>query len=154
MHIHEYLQLVYHNEQQLAKAFSKVARLHQNEPEIYYMCLMLAMWSIEHARDVLPFKKKYTWPESSTTATERLNPAISDDPQNGELNLLHDLHGLWLQTKEIEICWSVLLQAAKTIRDEELETACASMAKETKRQSDWLISRVKKAAPQILVVTD
>jgi hypothetical protein len=154
MNLQDYLELVHNSEQQLAKAFSKVAQHHQEEPDIYYMCLMLAMWSIDHARDLQPLMEKYSQPASKSKEPERLNQTLFKEPGKGELALLRDLHDLWLLTKEIEICWNVLLQAAKAIHDEELETACVSMAKETKRQSDWLITRVKQAAPQILVVAE
>jgi hypothetical protein len=151
MHIQDYLEMVYKSEQQLAKAFSKVAQHHQDEPDIYYMCLMLALWSIEHAKDLHPFREKYAHHASITKVPEQSNHALFNEPRKGELALLSDLQDLWLLTKEIEICWNVLLQAAKAGQDEELETACVSMAKETKRQSDWLIARIKQVAPYILV---
>jgi hypothetical protein len=154
MHIHEYLELAHNSEHQLAKAFSKVAQHHQEEPDIYYMSLMMALWSIEHTRDIQTLKEKYKQHASNSTEPERLNQTLFSEPRKGEPALLRDLHNLWLLTKEIEICWNVLLQAAKAIHDEELETACVSMAKETKRQSDWLITRVKQAAPQILVAAE
>ncbi len=150
MHIQDYLELVYNSEQQLAKAFSEVAKHHQEEPDIYYMCLMLALWSIEHTRDLQPLKEKYSTNAAQMKEPERLNQTHFTEPRKGELDLLSDLHDLWLLTKETEICWNVLIQAAKAIHDEELETACVSMAKETKRQSDWLITRVKQAAAQTL----
>jgi hypothetical protein len=150
MHINDYLELVQSSEQQLAKAFSRVARNHQDEPDIYYMCLMLALWSIEHARDVKSLKEKYARFAPITNEPGRSGQAHVNDMHNGETTLLGDLHDLWLLTKEIEICWNILLQAAKANQDEELETACDSMAKETKRQSEWLIARVKQAAPKIL----
>ena len=150
MHLQDYLELVCNCEQQLAKAFSKVARNHQDEPHIYYMCLMLALWSIEHAREVESYKVKYAHPASKSKEPERVHQAFLDEPLKGELALLRDLHDLWLLTKEIEICWNVLLQAAKAKTDKDLETSCIAMAKETKRQSDWLIARVKQAAPHIL----
>lgn len=154
MHIQDYLELVHNSEQQLAKAFSKVAQHHQEEPDIYYMCLMLALWSIEHAKDIQPFQEKYSQHAPKMKEPERHNQTLFKELSKGELALLQDLHDLWLLTKEIEICWNVLMQAAKAIHDEELETAIGGMAKETKRQSDWLITRVKKAAPQILVVAE
>lgn len=155
MHIQDFLELAYNTEQQLARAFSKVAKHHQDKPDIYYMSLMLALWSIEHAKDLLPFKEKYAaYPVSKIKEPERLDQTLFKESSGEDLLLLRDLHDLWLLTKEIEICWNVLLQTAKAIRDEELETACASMAKETKRQSEWLIERVKQAAPSILAVVE
>jgi hypothetical protein len=151
MHIQDYLEMVYKSEQQLAKAFSKVAQHHQDEPEIYYMCLMLALWSIEHAKDLHPFREKYAQHASVTKMPESLSLALFNEPRKGELALLRNMQDLWLLTKEIEICWNVLLQTSKAGQDKELETACVSMAKETKRQSDWLIARIKQAAPKILV---
>jgi len=151
MQIQDYLELVYNSEQQLSKAFSKVAKYHQDEPDIYYMCLMLALWSIEHAREASSFREKYARKSTKTAEPDRLNKAVFNEPRTGETALLLDLHDLWLLTKEIEICWNVLLPAAKANNDKELEIACEGMARETKRQSDWLIARVKQAAPKIVV---
>lgn len=154
MHIQDYLQLVYTSEKQMAEAFIKVAEHHKAEPDIYYNCLTLASWSDEHARKIEPLKEKYEKHSKKSKEPERLNQTLFKEPRKGSLSLLRDLHDLWLLTKEVEICWSVLLQAARVIRDKDLESLYEDLDKETNRQSDWLLTRIKQAAPQILVVAE
>ncbi|WP_245602825.1 hypothetical protein [Gloeothece verrucosa] len=55
---------------------------------------------------------------------------------------------------EVYLCWIVLLQAARALRDSELETLCQQFDGETKRQISWLITRIKHIAPQTLVVAE
>lgn len=154
MHVQDYLQLVSVSEGQMAEAFTKVANHHMEEPDIHFTCLMLASWSERHVNEIEPLKKKYSKHAGKTREPERLNQTLFKDPRKGALALLRDLHDLWLLTKEIEICWKVLLQAARALRDNDLESLCENLQKETKSQSDWLLTRVKQAAPQILVVTE
>lgn len=154
MHVQDYLQLVSVSEGQMAEAFKKVANHHMEEPDIHFTCLMLASWSEKHVNEIEPLRKKYSEHAGKTREPERLNQTLFKDPRKGALALLRDLHDLWLLTKEIEICWKVLLQAARALRDNDLESLCENLQKETKSQSDWLLTRVKQAAPQILVVAE
>ncbi len=73
-------------------------------------------------------------------------------PRQGSLALLRDLHDLWLMANEVQLCWTVLEQAAQALRDEELEQVCQECGKETKRQTSFFLTRIKQAAPQALVV--
>ncbi|HEY9768407.1 MAG TPA: hypothetical protein V6C71_07830 [Coleofasciculaceae cyanobacterium] len=52
---------------------------------------------------------------------------------------------------EVSLCWIVLLQAARAVRDKELEAVCERLDGETNRLS-WLLTRIKHVAPQTLVV--
>ncbi|MGE5406864.1 MAG: hypothetical protein ACM3NR_04045 [Methanosarcina sp.] len=154
MHIQDYLELVLNSEENMAEAFRKVADHHKKEPDVHFTCIMLASWSDRHIEQIKPFRKKYSEKAGNTREPERLSQTLFKGPRKGPLALLRDLHDLWLLTKEIEISWKVILQAAKALRDEELVFTIESLAKETKRQSDWLQTRIKQAAPQILVVAD
>jgi hypothetical protein len=97
---------------------------------------------------------KYEKHAGKTKEPERLSQTLFKEPRKGPIALLRDLHDLWLITKEIEISYKVLLQAARALRDTELETLILRLSSDTKRQSDWLLTRVKQAAPQILVVAE
>lgn len=154
MHIQDYLQLVLNSEQQMAEAFGKVANHHKEEPDIHFTCLMLEKWSDQHVKKIEPFRKKYAEKATGTKEPERLSQTLFKEPRKGSLALLRDLHDLWLLTKEIEVSWKVILQAAKALRDEDLVNTGVELSKETKRQSDWLLTRIKQAAPQILVVAE
>lgn len=154
MHVQDYLQLVLNSEYQLAESFSKVADHHKEEPDIFSMCLNLSSWSENHIKMLEPFRSKYEKHAGKTREPERLSQKLFKEPRKGPLALLRDLHDLWLITKEIEISYKVLMQAARALRDKELESAITKLSSETKRQSDWLQTRIKQAAPQILVVAD
>jgi bacterioferritin (cytochrome b1) len=154
MHVHDYLQLVLNSEQQTSEAFKKVANHHKEEPDIYFTCQMLASWSEKHAEALNPFNKKYIKKAGNTKEPERLSQTLFKEPRKGPIALLRDLHDLWLLTKEIDISYKVLLQAAKALRDTELQRLLEEQSEETKRQSDWLQTRIKQAAPQILVVAE
>ncbi len=154
MHLQDYLLLVYTSEKQLAESFIKVAEHYKAEPDIYYNCLTLASWSDGHVRKIEPLKGKYVKHAEKSKKPERLIQTLSRESGNGSLSLLRDLHDLWLLTKEVEICWKVLLQAARALRDKDLESLCEILDKETNRQTDWLLTRIKQAAPQILIAAD
>lgn len=154
MHVHDYLKLVLNSEQQLSEAFKKVAGHHIDEPDIHFTCLMLGEWSARHAEELSPFNKKYEGKAGNTKEAERLSQTLFKEPRKGPIALLRDLHDLWLITKEIEISYKVILQAAKALRDIPLQNLLEEQSEETKRQSDWLQTRIKQAAPQILVVAD
>ncbi len=48
----------------------------------------------------------------------------------------------------------ILYSAAKALRDKELETACEQFDGQTKQHIAWLLTRIKQAAPQTLVVAN
>jgi hypothetical protein len=54
---------------------------------------------------------------------------------------------------ECDISWAVVGQAAKGAKDKELVRVVDRCEQDTSRQLLWLKSRMKQAAPQILVVT-
>jgi hypothetical protein len=150
MHLGKYIGIAHLGEKALARALKMVADKHGSEPDIYHTCHLLASWSKSHQKGLKPFIAKYS--EEKDKEAERLSQSLFTKPRSGELGMLRDLHDLWLMTQEMNVCWNVILQAARALRDKELEKACMKFDEETKRQSDWLLTRIKQAAPQILVV--
>lgn len=150
MHIGNYLGLVHESEQQLAKAFKQIAEHHGDEPDIYQTCMLLSSWSEAHVKALKPFVDRYS--EERSEEPERLSQSLFEEPRSGSLALLRDLHDLWLITNEVHLCWVVILQAARALRDLELEDLCQQLDNQTHRQQAWLLTRIKQAAPQILVV--
>ncbi|TQS24559.1 hypothetical protein [Microbispora sp. KK1-11] len=70
----------------------------------------------------------------------------------GGLALLWDLHGLYLLGTECDLSWSVVAQAARGLRDDDLLGLARHCAPETAIQLLWLRTRMHQAAPQVLVV--
>ncbi len=150
MHLANYLGLASASEKLLAEAFDKVARHHQDEPDILQTCTKLSAWSLQHHGRLQPFVAKYS--EGKSSEPDRLHKALFDGTRSGSLGLLRDLHDLWLLANEVDLCWVMISQAALGLRDEELKATCGEFKTDTKRQLDWLMTRMKQAAPQALMV--
>lgn len=150
MHIGNYLELVHHSEQELAKAFHMVAQKHSEEPDVLVTCRLLASWSEQAVADLKPFIEKYQ--EQRNREPERLLKTLFDKPRTGSMALLRDLHDVWLMASETELCSIILRQAADGLRDKALTGVCDNIQKIAKRQLAWLLTRMKSAAPQTLIV--
>lgn len=152
MHIGNYLGLVHSSEKDLAKAFKLVATHHMAEPDIFQTCMKMSQWSENHVVNLQQFVERYS--EEKNSEPDKLTRMLFDKPRKGSLGLLRDLHDLWLLANEVQLCWIVILQAAQALRDIELELACQKLDKQTSQQLEWLLTRIKQAAPQSLVVAE
>lgn len=150
MHVGNYLGLVHTSEQQLADALIQVANHHGDEPDVEETCKLLSSWSRLHVEQLKPLVLRYA--EDKSDEPERLNQVLFTEPRSGSLALMRDLHDLWLLASEVQLCWMVLDQASKALRDRELESVCSQCSEQTKRQLTWLLQRIRQAAPQTLVV--
>lgn len=151
MHIGKYIDLVHRSEVDLEKAFLKVAKAHGDEPDVEQMCKMLASWSKTLATGLEPIAKKYK--EEHDKEPDRLTQTLLKDTRTGGMALLRDLHDLYLITCEVEVSCIVLKQGADGLRDKELMAMCEETERQTKRQLLWLLTRMKAAAPQTLIVS-
>ena len=152
MHIGNYLALVHKSEQDLVKAFRMVADEHGGEPDVYEMCQLLASWSERHVQELAPFVKKYS--EERNKEPDRLMNTLFGTPRKGTLALMRDLHDLWLLASEAQLCCVILRQAADGLRDKALTEVCDALQHTSKRQLSWLLTRMKSAAPQTLIVAE
>lgn len=150
MHVGNYLGLIENSEQQLADALMAISQHHGDEPDIEQTCELLASWSRQNLEKLKPLIERYS--EEKSDEPERLKRDLFESPRTGSLALLRDLHDLWLLASEVQLCWSVLDQAAKALRDRDLESVCTECSAQTKRQVSWLLHRIRQAAPQALVV--
>lgn len=152
MHIGRYIDLVYQTERNLATAFRKVSEAHGDEPDVYQSCQLLARWSDELGEEMEPFMASYK-PENDKEP-DRLTQTLLKDTRKGGMALLRDLHDLYLVATEVQICCTILKQAADGLRDKNLTAICEEVERQTKRQLKWLLTRMKAAAPQTLIVAE
>ncbi|MGZ7066872.1 MAG: molybdopterin oxidoreductase family protein [Methanobacterium sp.] len=150
IHMADYIGLVHQSEQQLEQAFKDVAEHHKDEPDVYSACNLLASWSKTQYENIEKFNDRYS--EHKESEPEDLRKEIFHGPRSGGIGLVRDLHDLWLLANESHISWIVLLQAAKSLRDKELESVCVEGGQQNRRQMAWILTRIKQAAPQALVV--
>ena len=149
MRVSNYIEYIQQCEKELAKAFKVVAKHHILEPDVHEICQLLASWSLDHAENLSLMAKRYG--EEEEKEPDRLDYSILT-MRTGSLGLLRDLHDLWVMASEVKLCWIILLQAAKALRDMKLKLACLQYGKQTKRQTEWLLTKIKQSASQILTV--
>jgi hypothetical protein len=152
MHISHYIELVHKGHQDLATSLRKVAGQHGDEPDIVANCQLLATWSDQLVQDLQPFAAHYG--KEKDKEPDRMKSILFVKPRSGSMGLLRDLHDLWLMSNEAELCCLVLKMAAMGLRDEALLAACDTMEKQTKRQTAWLLTRIRSAAPQTLIAAE
>ncbi|RZL04528.1 MAG: molybdopterin oxidoreductase [Hymenobacter sp.] len=152
MHLTTYIGLLEDSEKQLTDAFAHVAHKHRDEPDIEQMCQKFSAWSRNHHGKIMGFVEKYS--EEREDEPAQLRRDLFAPHRSGALALLRDLHDLWLLTQQVQLCWTVIRQAALGLRDEDLKECATYCAARTKRQTDWLLGRVKQAAPQTLLVAE
>lgn len=152
MHIGKYIALVHSTEIDLVKAFRTVSKAHAEEPDVYQTCQLLASWSNKLTEEIVPFAVKYK--EETDDEPDRLTQTLLKNTRKGGMALLRDLHDLYLIATEVQVCCTILKQGASGLRDKELSTVCEEVERQTKRQLAWLLTRMKAATPQTLIVAD
>jgi hypothetical protein len=150
MQLAHYLGLLHRSETELAKAFGEVGTAHADEADVHRTCAVLAVQCAEHAERLAPFARRYG--EGAGREPERLHGDLFAGTRTGPLGLLRDLHDLHLMASECDICWTLVGQAAQGARDRDLLAVVTACEAQTAEQLRWLTSRMKEAAPQVLVV--
>jgi len=149
MHLSSYLGLLETGCATLAKSYRQVAEGHAEEAD---MCEQFASQCDHHEEQLRPFTKRYGSHPSGEP--ERLHADGLSKTRSGGLGLLCDLHDLYLLASYLDMAWTLVGQAAKGARDQELIQTVEKCAKETEAQQKWLMTRLKAAAPQALLVAD
>jgi hypothetical protein len=149
-HVRDYVGLLQLSEERLVKAFEQVRDTHPLEPDIWTTCKVFEAWSNESAERLKPVVKKYG--KRREGEPERLDKALLKDRSPSGFNLVRDLHDLWLLVNESLISVDILEQAGHALRDDDLLKVLAHVRESNQRQGDWLRSRLRQAAPQVLVV--
>jgi hypothetical protein len=152
MQLGHYLDLLVRSERELADAFTSVGEAHSDEADVAHLTKRLAAQCTQHADALQPFLGGYRQ-QVGDDEPERLHGTLFDGPRTGSLALLRDLHDLYLMASACDITWTLVGQAARSLRDTELEAVVATAQPETALQLQWLTTRMKQAAPQTLVVS-
>jgi anaerobic selenocysteine-containing dehydrogenase len=149
-HVHEYLGLLEGSERTLAEALERVATAHAHEPDIRNECHLLAQWSRQALEAMRPCVEHYG--KATEAEPERLGSAVAPQQQTTGFGLVRDLHDCWLLACESHMSLVVLDQAARGLRDVQMQRLIEHMDVQNQRQRAWLLTRIKSAAPQALTV--
>lgn len=151
MHVNEYLSLVRQAEENLSKGLKKVIAQHVFETDVVEMCERFSHWSEQHLTAIDEFIKRRE--RDDKTEGPDLFAELFGNMRMGPFGLLRDLHALSLLIHEAHTCWTILNQGAMALRDLELEQFCKEAGVRLNKESMWVTTRIKSAAPQILVVS-
>ena len=150
MNLAHYLGLLHRAQIDLAAAYREVAEGHRDEVDVFHLCSRLARQCDAHVERLRPLVDRYG--EDAPEEPDRLHSEIFRGSRQGGLGLLRDLQDLYLMAAECDITWTLVGQAAKGLRDEDMLSAVEACEGETAIQLKWLRTRMKQAAPQALIV--
>ncbi|MBP2705817.1 hypothetical protein JOL79_18540 [Microbispora sp. RL4-1S] len=151
MQLAHYLGLLHRSQSELAEAFRAIRRGHPREPDLSGVCERLAAQCHDQAYRLEPFLRRYAV-DAAAEQPERLHVPLFSGARSGGLGLLRDLHDLYLLATECEVSWTLIGQAARGARDEELIDLVRHCGQETAVHLLWLRTRMRQAAPQVLAV--
>jgi len=149
-HLSTYVGLADHSEKTLADSFRAIAHGHARQADVFHTCHLLAGWSDQHRERLAPVVARYG--EQHVEEPERLHAFGLAEVREGEIGLLRDLQDLHVLATLVQTTWTVVVQGAQGLRDTELLDVAQSCNVETSRQLTWLNTRMKQAAPQVLIV--
>lgn len=127
-------------EQRLTENFIKIAEYHKTEPGIYYGCQEMASISGDHLRELRRENGKYMNGNKGDDFISMIRDHVTG------LDLIADLHFMWLLTMEAALMNSLLLHASAAMSENDLEFMCSNFERETEKQSQWLLYRLNMAA--------
>ncbi len=149
-HLADYLGLLLASEERLVRGWEKLRRSHPTTPDIGPQSTLFMAWSRENAAAIRPYVARYG--ERREGEPEALDEALLLERGQTAFGLLRDLQDLWLMANESTISVAVLLQAARALGDRGLERDLSAIESRNGRQRTWLLTRIRQAAPQTLVV--
>ena len=149
-HMADYLGLLIESEGLLVRGFDQLKERYAAEPDVVSMSILLRSWSDEARTALQPFVATYG--ERQEGEPEELQAVLLKKRPGRAFDLLRDLHDMWLATNESLISLTALLQASQALRDEDLTAALERARQRNERQREWLMLRIRQAAPQTLVV--
>ncbi len=110
----------------------------------------LVTFSRQAAELLRPFTQAY--PGAGSAEPAKLRRAVLSDGGGGSYGLLRDLHGLALLAAEAHLSNTVLMPAAKMLRDAGLLEVCIRLDEVGKRRLAWADTQLRARSPQTLVV--
>lgn len=149
-HLSTYVGLAHRGEQTLGDSLRQVASGHPEDPDTVTVCTALARLHDENVEKLQQVAQRYG--EEDVDEPERLHADALTQTREGGVGLLRDLQDLHLLASLVHTTWTVLLQAAQGLRDDDLAALARRADADTSRQLAWLTTHLKVTAPQTLIV--
>lgn len=152
MHLSSYVHLLEQGSTTLAHSYAVLAAGHAEEPEIVTQAARFGRQCEDHADRLSPVRQRYG--DHPGPPTDRLHLPGLEDPRSGGLGLLRDLHEVFDYASHLHIAWTIVGQAARGNRDEQLRDVATTCGDQVAGQLAWLTTQIKTASAQALLVAD
>lgn len=146
----DYLGILDNANRQFILACQGLEAQHFEEFEIVTGPKKLSEFSAEACEKLQPYFDKYGLHEAKEP--EKLRLALFPTPRPGAFGILRNMHDLFLLATEIHVALTVVMQAAKQLRDDDLIQLCIRLDKQNKRQLAWCMTQIEHRAPHTVVV--
>ncbi|MFC0597705.1 hypothetical protein [Streptomyces palmae] len=153
---------LHHTETALAGEFRGTAERHPGDHGTHRVCRALAQQCEQHTTALHTLAQPYGVDlaearspgllETALGAVRHAGQALRPGHQGSGLSLLHDLRRLYQLGQRGSLEWTMLAQAARALRDQDLLGQVTALHRETLGQLKWIRTRVSETAPQILAV--
>jgi hypothetical protein len=143
----------------LADQFRVIGERHPLEHDVYHQAHTFAKQCREHAEQLEPIADRYGKDVETDEDDEggvfdslrrTAGAVLGRRPESGML-LLRDLRTLYLAAQETLISWVIVRQGAMAAKDQQLVNLAKKCQPETDLQMKWVLTRIKTAAPQVLM---
>lgn len=145
-------------ERDLSRRLLRCSQRHVAESDVYRQAQSRAEQSATHLERLRPFAERYgTEPVDDTARAVEPGPLASMREKASQLLarseasglvLVADLRDTYLAAQHAEIGWTLLLQSARAMRDNDLVGAATECHQQTELTAKWLRTKLKVAAPQ------
>lgn len=142
--------LTHDADQELERAFNRLVMRHSGDYEIEQGCKLFARWAQDHRRNLSVAIQKHGMVSNADPA--RLGRALFHGLRLGGFGLLRDLQDVLTLVHRARNNWTLLSQAAKEMRDEDLVTFATEVGDKIDTMNDWVCAHIKMSAPQALTV--
>jgi len=160
--IHVAIERTQDAECELFDELTSIAEGHTAESDVYHVAKMLAsrcasQLELLHAHAARYGAHERIIEEPTEQAPDvlerarRLASEMLGEREPAGMLLFDDLLAVYLTAHRAELAWVVLEQGAKAVRDAELIAATKKGREEAERRWKWARTKVKEAAPQLLV---
>jgi ferredoxin-nitrate reductase len=149
-HVSDYLGTLIEANEQFVKACETVSTRHAEDAEVRLGMAKLSEFSYVAVELLRPFGEVYG--RRDADGAEDLRSTLFPAVPSGSFGLLRDLHALYVMSSEVHISLTIVMQASKELRDDELLAVCIYLDEQNKRQQAWLMTQIEHRAPHTLVV--
>jgi hypothetical protein len=145
-----YLGAIRATESELRDALVLVAERHERNQEFSTGVTTLALWSADHLRWLEPVIGQYGAQPYEQAAL--LRSALLGGARGGAVGELADACDLAALVQHADMLWTVLIQGARELRDDELLDLASRARDHSRRQMAWLTTMVEHEAPDAIAI--